>query len=188
MKKSLGAETIVYPTPVFIVGSYDESGRANVMNAAWGGICCSEPPCVAISLRKSRYTYKNIKQREAFTISIPSEAHAKEADYFGLVSGKTEDKFARTGLTPVRSELVDAPYVSEFPLVLECRLVHTFELGIHIQFVGQILDVKAEESVLDDQGMPQPDRIQPLTFAPGPNEYYGLGRCVGKAFSIGEDV
>ena len=188
MRKSLGAETIVYPTPVFIVGSYGKDGRANVMNAAWGGICCSQPPCVAISLRKARHTYENIRQREAFTVNIPSEAHAEQADYFGLVSGKNEDKFARSGLTPVRSELVDAPYVDEFPLVLECKLVHTFELGVHTQFVGEILDVKADESVLDDKGVPNVERIRPLTFAPGPNTYYGLGRCVGKAFSIGRGV
>ena len=188
MKKSLGAETIVYPTPVFIVGTYGKDGKANVMAAAWGGICCSDPPCVAVSLRKARYTHENMLQRKAFTISIPSEAHAKEADYFGLVSGRAEDKLARTGLTPVRSELVDAPYIDEFLLVLECKLVHTFELGAHTQFVGEILDVKADESVLDDRGVPSVERIGPLTFAPGPNTYHGLGRCVGKAFSIGREV
>ena len=100
MKKSFGAKTIAYPTPMFIVGTYGPEGRPNVMAAAWGGICCSDPPCVAISLRKSRHTYDNLLRHKAFTISIPSEEHVKEADYFGIVSGKTEGKFARTGLTP----------------------------------------------------------------------------------------
>lgn len=188
MKKSLGAKTIVYPTPVLIVGSYGADGRPNVMNAAWGGVCCSDPPCVAISLRKARHTYDNIVLRKAFTISIPSEAHAQEADYFGLVSGKTHDKFAQSGLTAVRSELVDAPYVDEFPVVLECKLVHSFDLGAHTQFVGQILDAKLDESVLDSEGVPDVTKIQPMTFAPEPNTYHALGPQLGKAFSIGRAV
>ena len=96
MKKSLGAKTIVYPTPVFIVGTYDENGEPDVMAAAWGGISCSKPPCVSISLQKHRYTLKNINERGAFTISIPSEDYVKEADYFGIVSGKDANKFEKT--------------------------------------------------------------------------------------------
>jgi len=123
MKASLGARTLIYPTPVLVVGTFDEAGRPNVMTASWGGICCSQPPCIAISLRKATYTYKNIEERRAFTISIPSEQHVKEVDYFGLVSGRDTDKFAATKLTPVRSQVVNAPYVKEFPLVLECKLI-----------------------------------------------------------------
>ena len=152
MKKSLGAKTLVYPTPVFVVGTYDKAGKPNAMTAAWGGICCSQPPCVAVSLRKATATHGNIMARRAFTISIPSERHVKQADYLGLVSGRSVDKFAAAKLTPVKSDLVDAPYVKEFPLVLECRLAHTFELGLHTQFVGEILDVKAEEAVLGRRG------------------------------------
>lgn len=102
MKKSLGAKTIVYPTPVFIVGTYDKSGKPNAMNVAWGGLCCSSPPCVAISVRKATYTYGNIVERKAFTINIPSEAYVKEADYFGVASGAKADKFSVTKLTPVK--------------------------------------------------------------------------------------
>src|SRR5512140_2507414 len=148
MKISIGAKTLVYPTPVFVVGTYDKEGKPNAMTASWGGICCSQPPCVAVSLRKATCTHGNILARKAFTISIPSEAYVKEADYFGLVSGRETDKFAATKLTPVKSELVDAPYVKEFPLVVECRLARVVELGLHTQFVGEVVDVKAEASVL----------------------------------------
>ena len=82
MKNSLGAKTLVYPTPVFVVGTYDKEGKPNVMTASWGGICCSQPPCVAVSLRKATYTHGNILARKAFTISIPSESHVQQADYF----------------------------------------------------------------------------------------------------------
>ena len=128
MKTSLGPQTIVYPHPVFIVGSYDSEGKANLMNAAWGGICCSRPPCVAVSMRAATYTHGCIMDRGAFTINIPHEGQVWEADYVGIYSGRKEDKLAATGLTAVRSELVDAPYVQEFPVVLECKLLHVHEL------------------------------------------------------------
>lgn len=185
MKKSLGPKTILYPTPVLVVGTYDINGKPNVMTAAWGGICCSAPPCVAISLRKATYSYHNIVHRKAFTISIPSERYVKDADYFGIASGKTEDKFAASELTAVRSHLVDAPYVQEFPMVLECRLAHTFELGLHTQFVGEILDVKVDEAALDHAGVPDLDKLRPMIYAPEVMAYYGIGHRLGKAFSIG---
>ena len=119
MKKSLGAKTIVYPTPVFVVGTYDSEGKPNVMTAAWGGICCSKPPCVMISLREATYTYGNIVERKAFTISITPEKYIKEADYFGIATGKKDDKFSVSGLTPVGSDVVDAPYVQEFPFIVK---------------------------------------------------------------------
>jgi flavin reductase (DIM6/NTAB) family NADH-FMN oxidoreductase RutF len=188
MKKSLGAKTIVYPTPVLVVGSYDSDGKANVMTVAWGGICCSVPPCVAVSVRRATYSYASIVKRKAFTVSVPSERHLKAADYFGIVSGKTTDKFAAAGLTAVRSDLVDAPYVQEFPLVLECRLMHTFELGLHTQFVGEILDVKAEADVLTEGGLPDLEKLAPLLYAPELRAYHAVGRCLGKAFSVGKTL
>jgi flavin reductase (DIM6/NTAB) family NADH-FMN oxidoreductase RutF len=188
MKKSVGAKTIVYPTPVFVVGTYDKAGKANVMTAAWGGICCSTPPCVAVSLRKVTYTYGNIVAHKAFTISIPSENYVKEADYFGLVSGEKEDKFAASGLTPVKSDLVDAPYVKEFPLVLECKVLHTLEIGLHTQFVGEIMDVKADEAVIGEKGLPEIEAVRPFSYAPESRGYYRIGSFLGKAFSIGRSV
>ncbi|HTX53966.1 MAG TPA: flavin reductase family protein [Candidatus Baltobacteraceae bacterium] len=178
MKRSLGAKTWVYPTPVFVVGTYDQRGRPNVMTASWGGICCSQPPCVAVSLRKATYSHGNIVARRAFTISLPSARQVSQADYFGTASGRDVDKFAATKLTPVRSERVDAPYVGEFPLVLECRLLHTFELGLHTQFVGEILDVKADEEVLRPDGHADVEKLQPLIFAPGVQEYFRIGPMI----------
>jgi len=188
MKTSLGAKTILFPTPVLVVGSYDQAGRANVMTAAWGGICCSKPPCIAVSLRKATYSYGNIMHRKAFTVSVPSRRHLREADFFGLASGRDVDKFAASGLTAVRSDVVDAPFVKEFPLVLECRLVHSFELGLHTQFVGEILDVKADAEVLNASGLPDPEKLSPMLFAPEVHAYYSLGERLGDAFSVGKEL
>jgi flavin reductase (DIM6/NTAB) family NADH-FMN oxidoreductase RutF len=186
MKKSIGAKTIIFPTPVLIVGTYDKSGRPNAAAVAWGGICCSNPPCIGISLRKATYTYGSIIESRCFTVSIPSEDHVREADYFGIYSGRDENKFESTGLTPVKSETVNAPYVKEFPFALECRLLHTIEIGLHTQFIGEILDIKVEEAMLDEKGSPDIEKVRPILYAPEIRRYYGLGRFLGKSFSIGK--
>jgi len=188
MKVSLGAKALIFPVPAWVVGTYDKDGKPNVMTAAWGGICCSKPPCVAVSLRKATYTYGNIVERKAFTISVPSEKYVKETDYFGLASGKDSDKFAVTGLTPVKSDLVDAPYVGEFLLTLECRLLHTVEIGWHTQFIGEIIDVKADESVMEEDGLPDVEKIGAFVFAPARRVYYKIGGGIGKGFSIGGEI
>ena len=186
MKQSLGAKTLLFPAPVLLVGTYDHQGKPNLMNAAWGGICCSQPPCVAVSLRKATYSYAGLVSHKAFTIGIPSEEQIREADYFGITSGRDMDKFAATGFTPVKSELVDAPYAKEIPCILECRLLHTLEIGLHTQFIGEILDVKSEESVLGENGLPDILKIKPLVFDTAHRGYHGIGPLLGQAFSVGK--
>jgi len=188
MKKSLGARTIIYPTPVLVVGTYDDEGKPNVMTASWAGICCSRPPALTVSIREATHTYGNIMHRNAFTASIPSEDYVKQVDYFGIASGKREDKFAASGLTPVRSEVVDAPYVEEFPFVLECRLLKSVEIGSHTQFIGEILDIKAEETVLSEEGLPEIKKVRPFLYVPESRSYYGIGEYLGKAFSSGKEI
>jgi len=188
MKKSMGAKTMILPTPVLIVGTYDVAGKPNVMTVAWGGVCCSEPPCIAISLRRATYTYWNIVEKKAFTVHIAVESYLKEADYFGIISGKKVDKFTATGLTPVRAEFVDAPYIKEFPLVFECKLLHTAEIGLHTQFIGEIVDTKIDEDMLTDDGFPAIEKMKPVAFAPGIRDYYSFGKVLGKAFSIGKQI
>ena len=185
MKKSLGAKALVYPTPVFVVGTYDKDGNPNVMTCSWAGLCCSEPPCISISLRKATLTYGNIIRRPVFTISVPSQDFVKHTDYFGMVTGGGPYKFEVAKLTPAESKLVEAPYVKEFPMVLECRVVHQFELGLHTQFVGEILDVKADEAVLDQAGFADIKKVRPFVFTPDTLGYYGIGEYLGPAFSMG---
>lgn len=187
MKNSLGAKTIHFPTPSCVVGTYDDQGKPNVMTAAWSGICCSRPPCVYASLRKATYTYHAIVARKAYTISIPSEDHIAEVDYFGIATGAKEDKLARAGLTAVRSDLVDAPYVKEFPVVLECKLVHAQELGLHTMFVGEILDVKGDADVLEE-GRLDIEKIRPVIYDPARNRYFKVGEYLAKAFTVGKHL
>ena len=188
MKKSLGPITMVHPLPVWCVGSYDLEGVPNLATVAWGGVCCSKPPCVTISLRKATYTYGNIMARQAYTINVPSSSYATEADYCGIVSGRDENKFQGCSLTPIRSELVDAPYVDEFPVVLECKVIHTYEIGLHTQFIGEILDVKVNPDSLSADGKPDILKVDPIIYSTKMQGYYRVGDLLGKAFSIGRKL
>lgn len=186
MKKSIGSKALIYPSPVWCVGSYDKNGKPNVMTASWGGICCSKPPAVTISLRKATYTYHNIMETKAYTISVPSKNYACEADFFGLISGKKTDKFKKTGLTPTKADTVYAPYVDEFPMLIECKVIHTFEIGLHTQFIGEILDVKSDEEILGEDGLPEMLKLSPILYAAESRSYFGVDGYIGHAYDIGK--
>ncbi|HKK20083.1 MAG TPA: flavin reductase family protein, partial [candidate division Zixibacteria bacterium] len=129
--------------------------------------------------------YAALVLRKAFTVNVAPEWLVEQSDYFGTASGRKTDKFADTGLTPVKSKLVDAPYIKEFPLILECRLSHTVEIGLHTQFVGEILDVKVDEEMLGENGLPDILKVKPLIYAPS-GGYFGIGEDVGAAYQVGK--
>ncbi len=184
-KRSLGAEPFLYPLPVLLVGTYDGQGKPNLMNAAWGGICGSEPVSLYVSIRPSRHTHDALLARKAFTVGIANTALAQAADYLGMASGKNADKFAVAGLTPIRAQKVDAPYAAECPVVLECALSKTVELGSHTMMIGAILDVKIDEDCLDENNAPVLAKIDPLIYDMGAKNYHQAGGMVAKAFNAG---
>lgn len=185
MKKSIGPKTFLGALPVLVVGSYDQEDRPNLATVAWGGICNSDPPCVNISLRKNRYSYRNIVSRKVFTINVLFNDQTQEADFYGIVSGSKYNKFEKTRITPVKSKLVDAPYGKEFPIVLECQVVNQIEIGSHVMFVGEILDVKIEDNLFDENGKIAKNKFKPIFYIPTLGEYYSLGEYLGKGYSIG---
>ncbi len=185
MKVSIKKKTLLYTHPVFIVGSYDSNRNPNIMAVSWGGICCSNPPSVAISLRKATLTYHNIMANKAFTVNIPPVNYVKEADYVGILSGRDVNKFAKTGLTPVDSAVVNAPYVQEFPVVLLCKVTHTLEIGSHTQFVAEIADVLADEEVLED-GMPAIEKVKPFIYDSSKVAYHKIGVKIYDGFTTKE--
>jgi flavin reductase (DIM6/NTAB) family NADH-FMN oxidoreductase RutF len=186
-KIALAPGTVIHPHPVLIVGSFDAGGKPNLMNAAWGGICCSDPPCVAVSLREATLTYHNIMHSKAFSVGIPSRENASVADYLGIVSGRDHDKFRDTGLTPLKSEKVNAPIVAELPFSLECRLFQHHKLGLHTLFIGEIAGIMADEDVLGPDGLPDIEKTRAILWGGlGSNNYFAVGEKLGKAFSIGK--
>ena len=184
MRKDFGAKTEVYPMPVFIVAAYDEDGKPNCMNAAWGGIYESNQ--IMLCLSHGHKTKKNIKASGAFSVSIADAKHVLEADYVGVVSGnKVENKMEKAGLTTVKSKFVNAPVINEFPMAVECKLIKFNEDGICI---GEIVNVSADESVLGEDGEIDPVKLEAITFDPVHNAYIKLGEKVGNAFSDGKKM
>ncbi len=180
MRKNFGPKTWMYPLPVLIVGTYDDNGNPNAMNAAWGGIYDTDQ--VMLCLSHGHKTFQNLQARGAFTVSMATADQVAACDYVGMASGnKVADKFARAGFTATKSELVNAPIINELPMALECKLVGLTPEGI---VVGQIVNISAEESVLTD-GKIDPALLRPITFDPVNNVYRVLGEEVGKAFGAG---
>jgi flavin reductase (DIM6/NTAB) family NADH-FMN oxidoreductase RutF len=182
--RSLGPSPTVFPHPVFVIGTYGPDGVANLATASWAGICCSRPPSVAVSFRAATLTHGNIARRGAFTVNIPATAQVAVADAAGVLSGHAGDKPAALGLAVERSPLVDAPFVPSFPVVLACRLSHTHKLGLHTQYVGEILDVLVAEEALDERGQPDIRRIDPLIYSSSQRAYFGVGGLVAQAFAV----
>lgn len=181
MRKSFGSKPMVYPMPVFIIGSYDKDGVANAMNAAWGGI--SEENEISICISADHKTTKNILARGAFTVSMATADYVAECDYVGVISGdEVSDKLARCGLHTERAENVDAPIILELPMCLECKLKSYDEQSCRL--VGEIVNVSAEESVITD-GKIDAAKLRPITYDSATHEYRALGDVVGHAFSDG---
>jgi flavin reductase (DIM6/NTAB) family NADH-FMN oxidoreductase RutF len=188
MKTSLGAKPLMVPAPVWVIGTYDQDDKPNIMTIAWGGICCSSPACLTISLREATHSHACILHRKGFTVNIATQEYIAQADFCGIASGRDTNKFTSTKLTPIKSDLVDAPCIQEFPMVAECKLVQTVELGLHTMFVGEILDIKADPAILDPKGRVDVEKLRPAVFSPGLRAYHGLGKHLGPAFSIGKDL
>ncbi len=189
MRLSLPGQTILLPSPVLIVGTYGADGQPNIMNAAWGGIASSNPPCINVSLREATLTYHNIQQAGAFTVNIPSEKYLREADFVGMVSGREYDKFKEAHLTPEKSKLVNAPIVKEFPYALECRLVKQVDCGLHTMFIGEIVGMVADSGVLNSNQVPDIEKVRPMLWGSfGSMAYYNIGEKLGDAFSAGKEL
>ena len=184
MRKDFGAKCWLYPMPVFIVGSYDEAGVPNAMNAAWGGIY--DTNLVMVCLADDHKTTDNIKKSSAFTVSFATADTVASCDYVGLVSANdTPDKFARAGFHATKSSHVNAPLIDELPVAVECKLLKFNEDGICI---GEIVNITADESVLDENGKINPEKLAPICYDSVNHTYRRLGDVVGKAFSDGKKL
>jgi len=182
MRKNFGAKPMLYPMPVLIIGTYDEKGTPDAMNAAWGGI--SEEAEISICVSADHKTTKNILERGAFTVSIADAENVVAADYVGIVSGNDEpQKIEKAGWHAVRSEFVDAPLFDELPMALECKLI-SYD-GESCRLVGEIVNVCADERILGEDGKIDLAKFSPITYDPVHHTYVKLGDVVGRAFSDG---
>ena len=185
MRKNFGAKAYLYPMPVLIIGSYDENGKPDAMNAAWGGI--SEETEISICISAEHKTTKNIIAKGAFTVSVADAENVVACDYVGIVSGNKEpDKIKKTGWHTAKSEFVDAPLFDELPMTLECKLISYDEETCRL--VGEIVNVCADERILGDYGKIDLNKFSPITYDPVHHTYRKIGDMVGKAFSDGKEM
>jgi len=185
MRKNFGAKPVLYPQPVFIIAAYDADGSACAMNAAWGGL--SEVHEISMCLSPEHKTVKNILQTKAFTVSMATAAQMVACDYVGIVSGNDEPaKLEKAGFHVTKAEFVEAPLINELPMALECKLI-SYDPG-SCRMVGEIVNVNAEESILDADGKIDPAKLDPITYDPVHHTYIRLGDAVGKAFCDGKKL
>lgn len=183
MRKDLGVKPYLYPQLVMIIGTYDENGVANAMNAAWGGMADYDKVMVCMSNHK---TTKNIEITKEFTISIGDASHVVECDYVGIVSqDKDKDKMKKSNFTTSKAKHVNAPIINELPLCLECRLIKIVEEDLYI---AQIINVNADESILDEKGKVSLEKFVPIAYDPSTHGYYKVTGRVGNAFSDGKKL
>lgn len=182
-RKNFGAQPFLFPQPVLIIGTYDENGKANAMNAAWGGIVGRDEIIIDLSHHK---TTDNIMANRAFTVSAGDAEHMAACDYVGLVSGEKEPhKMEKAGFTTTKSAFVNAPVIHELPVTLECELVKVIDGS---KYLGRIVNVSANQRVLGEDGEISLEKFSPITFDTVHRGYYKLGERVGSAFQDGAQL
>ncbi len=181
-KTRLGQDPLLFPTPAVLVGAIVNE-RINYMTAAWCGVACSKPPAISVSLRKQRHTFKGIMENRTFSINVPSADMAKTVDFCGIYSGIKDDKSKL--FETFFGDCKTAPLISECPVNLECKLMHTLDLGVHVLMVGEITQTHVSSNCLTND-KPDAVKIDPLVYSAGTMVYQRLGEVIGKAFSIGK--
>lgn len=182
MRKNFGVKPWTYPQPVFILAAYDENGAPNAMNVAWGGIHYDDQ--IAMCISAGHKTTANILASKAFTVSMANVEQLVACDYVGVASGnKIPDKFTVAGFTQTKSEFVNAPVINELPMCIECELISYDPQTCNL--IGRIVNVSADERILDENGKIDPHKLRPIAFDPVHNAYLEIGAKVGNAFRDG---
>ena len=184
MKKDLGVHPYLYPMPAYMIGTYNEDDSVDVMMMAWGGICAED--MVALNLEENHKTVANLKARGAFTLAVPGTDTLAASDFLGIASAnKMADKFARSGLHAAKSSRVDAPVIEEYPLTLECTVVRMEDEPYGLRVLGKIVNVLADEKVLDEKGKVDAAKLDAFAFDQMRNGYYAMGEHIGQAWNAG---
>lgn len=186
--KNFGAKPMMFPMPVLILATYDENGKANAMNAAWGGIVEADQICISLS---KHATTENIDRTKAFTVAFGTAETVAACDYVGMVSANNEpDKMTKAGFTTRKSQFVNAPVIEELPVSLECELLRIDgDASLEeYHYIGKIVNVVAQDSVLDEKGNIDITKVKPICYDPSNHGYYVLGEKAGQAFADGKKL
>ena len=183
--KSFGQKPWMLPQPVLIIGTYNSDGTPNAMNAAWGGQWDSKEIMISMG---SHATTENLACCNEFTVAFATKETMVASDFVGIVSAKNDSKkMQKTGWSAIKSEHVNAPVFTDFPMTLECRILRKIdetEEGYNI--VAEIVNILVDEACLGEDGRPDVEKMQLITYEPIHHGYLELGRRVGNAFSDGK--
>lgn len=179
MKKEVKGAMKFAPLPVLMIGTYDENGVPNLMNAAWGGQCDTNEIFISLSSHK---TTDNFARTGEFTVSFATRDTVAASDYFGIETGRKADKIAKAGFHAVKSEKVNAPIFEEYPITMECKVINFDENGI---LWGKIVGTVVDEEVLTEDGKIDFAKAGIISFDPSFNAYRVIGEVVGNAFKDG---
>jgi flavin reductase (DIM6/NTAB) family NADH-FMN oxidoreductase RutF len=175
--------TMLNPVPVVMVTCRNNSGEDNIITIAWTGTVNSTPPMLSISITKERYSYKMIKEKGEFVVNLVNKNLALAADFCGVKSGLKVDKFKTLNLTKEVASKVDVPIIKESPLNIECKVIKVIELGSHDMFIGEVLAVNVDESLIDKKGKLHLQKASLICYSHG--EYLGLEKPIGTfGFSV----
>lgn len=183
MRKDFGKKTWLFPMPVLVLGTYDENGNANAMTAAWGGIYDTDQ--IFICLSSDHLTTKNIHLKKEFTAAFATKDTIEKADYVGIVSGNEVDKLSKCDLKHAKAKFVDAPIFDDFPMALECKVVKLDDDGQTAYLVADIVNVSADEKILNEKGLPDSEKLQAVSYNSVNHTYELVGGKVANAFSSG---
>ncbi len=187
MRKNLGVQPALFPMPVVIIAAYGADGSTCAMNAAWAQICDMDK--IALFIDADHKTTKNIMETKAFTVNIANVANMETADFFGIATGnKMPNKFERSGCKAAKSEFVNAPILTEYPVSIECELAEEVNTPNLHAIVGKIVNVSADESVVGDKDKIDPEKVNALIFDQYCHGYYAVGEKVGQAWNAGKDL
>lgn len=188
-KKELKLHAVVAPTETVVVAAYDSDGKADACTLAFYMVSSHIPPCVTIAINATqrRKTLKSILESKAFVLHIPSAFQAKETDYLGVESGYNTDKLKNAGFTTTEGRTVHAPVINEMLLALECEVVHTVTVGSHTQVTGEVKNILADESILDDKDKIVLEKLKPMIYDEEHLRYLNIGEKIADAFKTGSD-
>ena len=187
MKVNLKPRSMMFPAPAVVASAYDENGKADACTLAFATMCSHHPPAVMIAINTTlkRKTLKSILYSKEFCIGFPSIEHVAQTDYLGIASGYDTDKLEDVGFTFKEGEFVNAPLINEYKISLECKLIHTAEVGSHTQLTGEIVNVQADEDVLEEKGKISYEKLDPLGYEDVTHRYFRVGEEIAKAFKVG---
>lgn len=185
--KSFGSKSWMLPQPVLIIGTYNDDGTPNAMNAAWGGQWDAKEIVISMGVHA---TTENLDRCGEFTVAFATKSTMVASDFVGIVSAKNDpNKIAKTGWSCMESENIKAPVFTDFPMTMECRILRKIdesEEGYYI--VAEIVNILVDEAYIAEDGKPDVEKMGLISYEPIHHGYLEIGKKVGNAFHDGNQL